>query len=122
MRPKYSNEWIKIEAPLVLKLPNSTHRWWPGTWKSSPGVRRTKRTNDTKIGPQSDMVLETQKHTNEPKIQQRVDEDGSTTGLKVAELDASMVAGNLEQQPRRQQHEKNQRHKNRTPIQHRFRR
>ncbi|KAK9001681.1 hypothetical protein V6N11_083458 [Hibiscus sabdariffa] len=63
-----------------------------------------------------------QKHTNEPKIQQRVDEDGSATGLKVAELDASMVAGNLKQQPRRQQHEKNQRHENRTPIQHRFRR
>ncbi|KAL4347322.1 hypothetical protein GQ457_17G000740 [Hibiscus cannabinus] len=41
-----------------------------------------------------------QEDTNEAEIEQRVDQNRSTAGLKVAELDAPMVAGNLEEQPR----------------------
>lgn len=49
---KYSAEWTMIDAPLVLKFPNSTHLCWPGTWNNTPGVSSTNKITGTKTGPQ----------------------------------------------------------------------
>lgn len=46
-------EWMSMDTPLVWKLPNSTFLLLPGIWISKPGVKRMKRTTDTKTGPQS---------------------------------------------------------------------
>ena len=44
-----------MAAPLVWKVPNSTHRLCPGSWNSNPGVNNIKSTTDTKTGPQSNI-------------------------------------------------------------------
>lgn len=51
-RLKYRSEWTMIDAPLVWKLPNSTHLCLPGTWNSNPGVKSTNSNTVTKTGPQ----------------------------------------------------------------------
>jgi len=47
-----------------------------------------------------------------------VDEDGERAGVEVAELDDPALAGDLEQQARRQQDEEHQRDEHRRPVLH----
>ncbi|WOK96629.1 hypothetical protein Cni_G05336 [Canna indica] len=49
-----------------------------------------------------------------------VDEDGDAAGLQRAELHQLPLAGDLEQQPRRQQHEEHHRYEHRPPVRHMF--
>ncbi|CAK9327236.1 unnamed protein product [Citrullus colocynthis] len=54
--PKNRMVWTIIALPLVVKLPNSTMREFPGSWKSSPGERRMKSSNPNRTGAQSNIV------------------------------------------------------------------
>ncbi|WRX19424.1 hypothetical protein QQP08_011911 [Theobroma cacao] len=51
--PKKRMVWITIAFPLVLKLPNSTVRVFPGSWKRRPGERSMKSNSPITIGAQS---------------------------------------------------------------------
>ncbi|KAG6584156.1 hypothetical protein SDJN03_20088, partial [Cucurbita argyrosperma subsp. sororia] len=53
--PKKRMVWTIMALPLVVKLPNSTMRAFPGSWKSSPGERRMKRSNPNRTGAQSNI-------------------------------------------------------------------
>ncbi|OMO84140.1 hypothetical protein CCACVL1_10983 [Corchorus capsularis] len=44
--------------PLVWKLPNSTVRLFPGSWKRRPGERSMKSNSPTKIGAQSNIIAD----------------------------------------------------------------
>uniref|UniRef100_A0A9I9CEF1 Secreted protein n=1 Tax=Cucumis melo TaxID=3656 RepID=A0A9I9CEF1_CUCME len=54
--PKKRIVWTIIALPLVVKLPNSTIREFPGNWKSRPGERRMKRSNPNRTGAQSNIA------------------------------------------------------------------
>ena len=55
----------------------------------------------------------------EAEEEEGVDEDGHAAGAHAVELrDAPVAAGDLEQQPRREQHEEEHRDQNRAPVSH----
>ncbi|GLT73794.1 hypothetical protein SLA2020_456290 [Shorea laevis] len=59
-----------------------------------------------------------EENTNEGKVEQGMNKNGCTTGLKVAKLHVPLAPWHLEQQPRRQQYEQHHRNENWTPIRH----
>lgn len=54
----------------------------------------------------------------EPKEYKGVNQNRSTASPEVAEVYSPIVAGKLEQEPRRQQHEQDHSHEDRPPIRH----
>ena len=54
----------------------------------------------------------------EGEVDDGVDEDGEAAGLEVAELDDPALAGDLEEQARRQQDEEHQPDQHRPPVRH----
>ncbi|PON77275.1 hypothetical protein PanWU01x14_028940 [Parasponia andersonii] len=54
--PKKMMVWTKMALPLVVKLPNSTGRVWPGSWKRRPGESSMKSSHPIRTGAQSNMI------------------------------------------------------------------
>jgi len=52
------------------------------------------------------------------EVDDGVDEDGDGAGLQVAELDEVVAAGELDQQPRREEHEQHQPDHHGAPVRH----
>lgn len=54
----------------------------------------------------------------EGEVDDGVDEDGDGAGLQVAELDDVVAAGELDEQPRREEHEQHQADHHGAPVRH----
>uniref|UniRef100_A0A8R7PJ80 Uncharacterized protein n=1 Tax=Triticum urartu TaxID=4572 RepID=A0A8R7PJ80_TRIUA len=54
----------------------------------------------------------------EGEVDDGVEEHGDAAGLLVAELQEPVLAGDLEEQPRREEHEEHQRDEHRGPVRH----
>jgi hypothetical protein len=52
------------------------------------------------------------------EVDDRVDEDGHGAGLEVAELDEVVASGELDEQPRREEHEQHHCDHDRAPVRH----
>lgn len=55
-RVKKSRVWRRTVLPLVLKLPNSTWRVFPGNWKRRPGESSMNSNTPTSMGAQSNII------------------------------------------------------------------
>lgn len=54
----------------------------------------------------------------EAEVDDGMDEDGDGAGVEVAELDHAVAAGELEEQPRREEHEQHHRDHHGAPVGH----